>query len=32
MESFDPSKPSVMKWNDLVDKLAGDILTFVDDL
>jgi hypothetical protein len=32
MELFDPSMPSVMKWNDLVDRLAGDILTFVDDL
>jgi hypothetical protein len=32
MSDFDPSKPNVMKWNDLVDRLAGDILTFVDDL
>jgi hypothetical protein len=26
------SKPNVTKWNDLVDCLAGDIITFVDDL
>jgi hypothetical protein len=32
MPDFDPSKPNVMKWNDRVDKLAGDIITSVDDL
>ena len=32
MADFDPSKPNVMKWNDIVDRLAGDIITFVDDL
>lgn len=32
MPDFDPSKPNVMKWNDIVDRLAGDIVTFVDDL
>ena len=32
MPDFDPSKPNVMKWNDTVDRLAGDIITFVDDL
>jgi hypothetical protein len=32
MAGFDPSKPNVMKWNDMVDRLAGDIITFVDDL
>ena len=32
MKNFDRTKPNVMKWNDLVDKLAGDIITFVDDL
>jgi len=32
MPEFDPTKPNVMKWNDSVDRLAGDIITFVDDL
>ena len=32
MPEFDPSKPNVMKWNDMVDRLAGDVITFVDDL
>ena len=32
MPEFDPSKPNVMKWNDMVDLLAKDIITFVDDL
>jgi hypothetical protein len=32
IDKFDPSKPSVIKWNDLVDQLAGDTITFVDDL
>jgi hypothetical protein len=30
MLEFDPSKPSVLKWNDMVD--LGDIIAFVDDL
>jgi hypothetical protein len=30
--AFDPTLPLVMKWNDADDKLAGDIVTFVDDL
>ena len=32
MLEFDPAKPNVAKWNDIVDRLAGDIITFVDDL
>jgi hypothetical protein len=32
MDKFDPSNPSVMKWNDLVDRPAGDMITFVDNL
>ncbi len=32
MLEFDPSKPNVVKWNDVVDRLAGDIIAFVDDL
>lgn len=31
-DSFDPTLPMVMKWNDKVDRLAGDVVTFVDDL
>jgi len=29
---FDPSLPFVMKWNARVDKIAGDVEIFVDDL
>ena len=29
---FDPSLPFVMKWNDLADKIAGDVEVFVDCL
>lgn len=29
---FDPSLPFVMKWNDLTNKIAGDMQSFVDDL
>jgi hypothetical protein len=29
---YDPTKPRVMKWDASVDKIAGDILGFVDDL
>jgi hypothetical protein len=32
MEDFEPAKPNVMKWNDEVDRLAGDLVTFVDDV
>ena len=32
MEGYDPSLPNVMKMNDLVDRIAGDVVTFVDDL
>jgi hypothetical protein len=32
MEGYDPSLPNVMKMNDLVDQIAGDVVTFVDDL
>jgi hypothetical protein len=29
---FDPSLPFVMKWNKLVERIAGDVEGFVDDL
>jgi hypothetical protein len=29
---YDPSLPTVMKWNDSVGRIAGDIVSFVDDL
>jgi hypothetical protein len=29
--SFDPTLPRVMKWDRLIDNIAGDVLTFVDD-
>ena len=32
MEDHDPSLPNVMKWNDRVNRIAGDVITFVDDL
>jgi hypothetical protein len=32
MLDCDPSKANVKKWNDIVDRLTGDIITFVDDL
>ena len=32
MLEFDPLNSNVMKWNDMVDLLAGDIITFVNDL
>lgn len=32
MEEFDPSLPNVMKWNSRVQRIAGDGVTFVDDL
>lgn len=28
---FDPTMPTVMKWDDLVQNIAGDIVAFVDD-
>jgi hypothetical protein len=31
-DEFDPTLPLVMKWNDRVDQLAGDVITFVEDL
>jgi hypothetical protein len=29
---FDPTLPMVMKWNNLSDAIAGDVITFADDL
>jgi hypothetical protein len=29
---FDPSKPRVMKWDSILDRIAGDLQGFVDDL
>ena len=31
-ESFDPTFPEVMKWGDLFDRVAGDLVTFLNDL
>ena len=31
-EDFDPSRPSVAKWDDINDCLAGDISPYIDDL
>jgi hypothetical protein len=28
---YDPTLPWVMKWNDLVMRIAGDIITYIDD-
>jgi hypothetical protein len=30
--AYNPTKPRVMKWDDVLQKIAGDILGFVDDL
>jgi hypothetical protein len=29
---FDPTLPMVMKWNNTSNAIAGDVITFVDDL
>ena len=29
---FNPSLPWVMKWDSLLNRIAGDIIAFVDDL
>jgi hypothetical protein len=29
---FDPSQPTVSKWNKMVERIARDIVGFVDDL
>jgi hypothetical protein len=29
---YNPTQPRVMKWDSLVNKIAGDIVAFVDDL
>lgn len=29
---YDPSKPRVLKWDFRMDRLAGDVITFADDL
>lgn len=29
---YDPSQPRVMKWNNIAEAIAGDVVTFVDDL
>jgi hypothetical protein len=31
-KAFDPTLPRVMKWDRDIDNIAGDVLTFVDDL
>jgi hypothetical protein len=30
-KAFDPTLPRVMKWDLIIDNIAGDVLTFVDD-
>jgi hypothetical protein len=30
--AYDPTLPHVMKWDDLVNKIAGDIVAFMDNL
>jgi hypothetical protein len=32
MLSYDPSLPKVMKWNEVANAIAGDVITFVDDI
>ena len=32
MEEYDPTKPKVMKWNSEQNRIAGDVITFVDDV
>ena len=32
MESYDPTKPKLMKWNSALNAMAGDVVTFVDDV
>lgn len=32
MEAYDPKWPKVMKWNSKVSDIAGDVITFVDDV
>jgi hypothetical protein len=30
--AYDPSLPTVMKWNEIAERIAGDLVGFVDDL
>jgi hypothetical protein len=30
--AYDPTQPRVMKWDEFLEKIAGDIIGFVDDL
>lgn len=32
MDSYDPQLPKVMKWNSEARAIAGDVITFVDDI
>ena len=32
MDGYDPKWPKVMKWNSRLDNIAGDVITFVDDV
>ena len=32
MDNYDPSRPKLTKWNSLSDCMAGDVITFVDDV
>ena len=32
MESYDPTSPHVFKWNSSVERIAGEVVTFIDDM
>ena len=32
MKSYDPTMPHVYKWNDMMLRVAGEIVTFIDDM
>ena len=31
MKSYDPTSPYLFKWNSMVDRIAGEVVTFIDD-
>jgi hypothetical protein len=31
-ESYNPSRPRVIKWDSVLDRMAGDLIAFVDDI
>ena len=32
MDSYDPTKPKLIKWNSVEQAMTGDVITFVDDV